>query len=99
MPYQVLTQAVGGDIPLVAAGRYLDLLLVYCRGKGLPTITVLVVSAETGQPAQKSKHIGKLYRRLRGRNYVPSRYEAWEDGWFTKNIPIENVVGGPAFRD
>ena len=40
----------------------------------------------------------RLYRRLRSRNHVPSRYEAWEDGERTKDIPIERVIGGPAFR-
>ena len=40
----------------------------------------------------------RLYRRLRSRNHVPSKYEAWEDGERTKDIPIERVIGGPAFR-
>lgn len=43
--------------------------------------------------------VAQLYRRLRGCNRVPSRYEVWEDGERTKNIPIEKVKGGPAFRD
>ena len=42
--------------------------------------------------------VARLYRRLRIRNPVPSRYEAWEDGEHTKDIPIERVIGGPAFR-
>ena len=40
----------------------------------------------------------RLYRRLRSRNPVPSRYEAWEDGERTRNIPIERIIGGPSFR-
>ena len=43
--------------------------------------------------------IAQLYRRLKGSNHVPSRYDAWEDGERTKNIPIERVIGGPSFRD
>ena len=39
-----------------------------------------------------------LYHRLRSRNRVPSRYEAWEDGEWTKDIPIDRIVVGPAFR-
>ena len=39
-----------------------------------------------------------LYHRIRSRNRVPSKYEAWEDGERTKDIPIDRVVGGPAFR-
>ncbi len=35
---------------------------------------------------------------MTSRNPVPSRYEAWEDGERTKDIPIERVIGGPAFR-
>ena len=29
---------------------------------------------------------------------MPSRYEVWEDGEWTKDIPIERDIGGPAFR-
>ena len=46
----------------------------------------------------REEMIARLYRRLRSRNPVPSRYEAWEDGERTKDIPIERVIGGPAFR-
>ena len=42
--------------------------------------------------------VTRLYSRLMSRNPVPSRYEVWEDGERTRNIPIENVIGGPAFR-
>ena len=43
--------------------------------------------------------VSQLYRRLRGRNHVPSRYDAWQDGERTKNIPLERIIGGPSFRD
>ena len=46
----------------------------------------------------KEEMVHRLYHRLRGRNPVPSQYEAWEDGERTRNIPIEKVIGGPAFR-
>ena len=42
--------------------------------------------------------IARLYGRLKVRNHVPSRYDLWEDGEKTRNIPIEQVIGGPAFR-
>ena len=42
--------------------------------------------------------VSSTYRRLRTFNPVPSRYEIWEDGRRTRNMPIENVIGGPAFR-
>ena len=29
---------------------------------------------------------------------MPSRYETWEDGAPTRNIPIERIIGGPSFR-
>ena len=29
---------------------------------------------------------------------MPSRYETWEDGAPTKDIPIERIIGGPSFR-
>lgn len=42
--------------------------------------------------------ITRLYRRLRVHNPIPSRYSAWEDGSHTRNIPLERIIGGPAFR-
>ena len=42
--------------------------------------------------------VRRLYGRLRSANPVPSRYETWEDGAPTKNIPIERTIGGPSFR-
>ena len=42
--------------------------------------------------------VRRLYGRLRSANPVPSRYETWEDGAPTKNIPIERIIGGPSFR-
>ena len=42
--------------------------------------------------------IRRLYGRLKRRNPVPSRYEVWEDGQATKDIPIERIIGGPSFR-
>ena len=44
------------------------------------------------------KMVRRLYGRLRSRNPVPSRYEVWEDGEATKDIPIERIIGGPSFR-
>ena len=46
----------------------------------------------------REEMVARLYRRLRSRNPVPSRYEVWEDGERTRDIPIENVIGGPTFR-
>ena len=46
----------------------------------------------------REEMISRLYRRLKVRNQVPSRYEAWEDGEKTRNIPIEQIIGDPAFR-
>ena len=40
----------------------------------------------------------RLYHRLRNYNPVPTRYGACEDGWGTRNVPIERIIGGPAFR-
>ena len=42
--------------------------------------------------------VRRLYGRLRSANPVPSRYETWEDGAPTKNIPIKRIIGGPSFR-
>ena len=44
----------------------------------------------------REEMVSSLYRRLKVRNHVPSRYELWEDGEKTRNMPIERVIGGPA---
>ncbi len=43
--------------------------------------------------------VSSLYHRLRNYNPVPARHGACEDGWHTRNLPIERVIGAPAFRD
>ena len=40
----------------------------------------------------------RLYCRLRNYNPVPTRHSACEDGWGTRNVPLERIIGGPAFR-
>ena len=42
--------------------------------------------------------VTRLYRRLCVRNPIPSRFQAWEDGAPTRNIPLTRIIGGPAFR-
>ena len=46
----------------------------------------------------KEEMITSLYRPLKVHNHLPSRYDLWEDGEKTRNIPIEKVIGGAAFR-
>ena len=46
----------------------------------------------------REEMVTRLYSRLRSRNPVPSWFEVWEDGERTRDIPIENVIGGPTFR-
>ena len=46
----------------------------------------------------REEMVTRLYQWLKVRNHVPNRYELWEDGEKTRNIPIEQVIGGPAFR-
>ena len=46
----------------------------------------------------KERMITRMYRRLKIHNPMPSKYEKWEDAERTRNIPVENVIGGPAFR-
>ncbi len=46
----------------------------------------------------REEPITRLYRRLRVHNPIPSRYDSWEDGAPTRNIPLDRIIGGPAFR-
>ena len=50
-----------------------------------------------GQEAEEM--VSGLYQRLRSYNPVPTRHGVCDDGWHTRNLPIERIIGGPAFRD
>ena len=40
----------------------------------------------------------RTYERLRNYNPVPVRVGDCGDGWHTRNLPIDRIIGGPAFR-
>lgn len=40
----------------------------------------------------------RAYERLRNYNPVPARVGACGDGWHTRNLPIDRIIGGPVFR-
>ena len=40
----------------------------------------------------------RTYERLRNYNPVPVRTGACSDGWHTRNLPIDRIIGGPVFR-
>jgi len=40
----------------------------------------------------------RTYKRLRSHNPVPVRVGACGDGWRTRNLPIDRIIGGPVFR-
>ena len=41
----------------------------------------------------------RTYERLRSYNPVPVRIGACGDGWRTRNLPIDRIIGGPVFRN
>ena len=43
--------------------------------------------------------VSSLYHKLRDYNPVPTRHGACDDGWRTRNVPIDRIIGDPAFRD
>lgn len=47
---------------------------------------------------EQEEDIARLYRRLRVHNPIPSRFQSWEDGAPTRDIPVDAIIGGPAFR-
>ena len=42
--------------------------------------------------------IVRTCERLRSYNPVPVRVGACGDGWHTRNLPVDRIIGGPAFR-
>ena len=49
---------------------------------------------------QKSEEtVVRTYERLRSCNPVPVRQGACGDGWHTRNLPIDRIIGGPVFRN
>ncbi len=50
-------------------------------------------------PPGEEELVRSIYRRMRAFNPVPSRYYLWREGGQIKNMPIQNVIGDPAFRN
>ena len=42
--------------------------------------------------------VARTYERLRNHNPVPVRVGTCGDGWHTRNLPIDRIIGGPVFR-
>ena len=42
--------------------------------------------------------IVRTYERLRSYNPVPVRVGACGEGWHTRNLPVDRIIGGPVFR-
>lgn len=49
-------------------------------------------------PPGEERLVRGTYRRMRVFNPVPSRYYLWREGGQIKDMPIENIIGDPAFR-
>ena len=85
-------------LPTTGRGRHGEVSL----GRLLTRINTSVISAGAHAflifDQVPEEPITRLYRRLCVRNPIPSRYEAWDDGSPTRNIPLDRVIGGPAFR-
>lgn len=47
---------------------------------------------------EQDETVVRTYERLRSYNPVPVRVGACGDGWHTRNLPIDRIIGGPAFR-
>ena len=43
--------------------------------------------------------VARTYERLRSYNPVPVSVGACGDGWHTRNLPIDRIIGGPVFRN
>ena len=50
-----------------------------------------------GQESEET--VVRTYERLRSYNPVPVRVGACGDGWHTRNLPIDRIIGGPALRN
>ncbi len=76
----------------------------YARGTAIETSDVDIPVRFDGPATAdvffevREEPITRLYRRLRVHNPIPSRYDAWDDGSPTRNIPLDHVIGSPAFR-
>ncbi len=46
----------------------------------------------------KDKKTSYFYRKMRAYNPIPSKFGTWADGERWKSTPIQNIVGGIAFR-
>ncbi len=78
------------DLAEVALGRLLTRVNTSAGATGRHAFVIFAEEQEA--------QVARLYRRLRVHNPIPSRFESWEDGAPTRNIPIDAIIGGPAFR-
>ena len=47
---------------------------------------------------EREDMVVRAYERLRNYNPVPVSIGACGDGWHTRNLPIDRIIGGPVFR-
>ena len=100
----VETGGVGGGQRLHGHGRRTGLTAGFQRGPPLqprqrhcsPTTaaTHIVIFGQTTRRDGRTR----TYERLRSHNPVPVRVGACGDGWHTRNLPIDRIIGGPVFR-
>lgn len=47
----------------------------------------------------KEAQYTKLVRKMRVHNFIPSRYRSWDNGDWSRNIPIERIIEDPSFKN
>ena len=62
--------------------QYLDPVARFCRREGLPALTVLVVSRQTGQPGEGLRPLIKP-----GQTYEAERELVYRENWYRMRIP------------
>ena len=62
-----------------------------------PTTTAITPSSYSGRNPTMLRSSAPTSR-LRNYNPVPVRVGACGDGWHTRNLPIDRIIGGPVFR-
>ena len=84
------------DIDDVPAFRNVSLDRLYNRVNATAAHDGVYALAIFGQAPAEA--VVRAYQRLRNFNPVPVGVGACGDGWQTRNLPIDRIIGGPVFR-
>ena len=83
--YKDISHALNCEVPAITIGHsYLDRILAFCRSRGHPDVTVIVVNADTGRPGYYT-----------GDDWDKDREKVYNTNWFAVVPPTREDFPNP----